>query len=142
MPTATIRLYVDLRETDAGLKYLYDNGISLKVSGIIRPNEDAVSTMLNGSIGYTSALTEYVIEQSQTSAAVNAQLEEPSTDIFTGLPFQESTADLTDAQKESDFREYISSLDEKGKAEAYVQIMSLPTQEQVDEADRHGQIKK
>ena len=127
-------LYVDLRETEAGLKYLYDNGVSLKVSGIIRPNEDAASTMLNGSIGYTSALTEYVIEQSKNSAAVEAQLDNPSTDIFTGLPFQESTADLTDAQKEADFREYISGLDENGKAEAYVQIMSLPTEEQVDTA--------
>ena len=127
-------LYVDLRETDAGLKYLYDNGVSLKVSGIIRPNEDAVSTMLNGSIGYTSELTEYIIEQSKDSAAVTAQLEDPSTDIFTGLPFQESTADLTDTQKEADFREYISELDENGKAEAYVQIMSIPTQEQVEEA--------
>ena len=58
-------LYVDLRDTDAGLKYLYDNGINLKVSGIIRPSEDAVSTMLSGSIGYTSELTEYVIEQSK-----------------------------------------------------------------------------
>lgn len=127
-------LYMDLRETDAGLKYLYDNGISLKVSGIIRPNEDAVSTMLSGSIGYTSELTEYIIEQSKDSAAVDAQLNNPSTDIFTGLPFRESTADLTNTQKEADFREYISGLDESGKAEAYVQIMSLPTQEQVDAA--------
>ena len=31
-------LYTDLRETDAGMKYLYDNGTVLKVSGIIRPN--------------------------------------------------------------------------------------------------------
>ena len=127
-------LYVDLRDTDAGLKYLYDNGINLKVSGIIRPSEDAVSTMLSGSIGYTSELTEYVIEQSKDSAAVEAQLNNPSTDIFTGLPFHESTADLTDAQKEAAFRKYISGLDESGKAEAYVQIMSLPTQEQVDAA--------
>ncbi len=127
-------LYVDLRETDAGLKYLYDNGITLKVSGIIRPNEDAVSTMLSGAIGYTSALTEYIIEHSRTSAAAEAQLNDPNTDIFTGLPFRESTADLTAAQKEADLREYISSLDESGRAAAYVQIMSIPDQEQVDGA--------
>ena len=127
-------LYVDLRKTDAGLKYLYDKGVGLKVSGIIRPNEDAVSTMLSGSIGYTSELTEYVVEQSKDSPAVEAQLNNSSVDVFTGLPFQESTADLTDTQKEADFREYIAGLDESGRAEAYVQIMSLPTQEQVDAA--------
>ena len=127
-------LYTDLRESNAGLKYLYDNGLSLKVSGIIRPSEDAVSSMLTGSIGYTSELTEYIIEQSKNSAAVTAQLNNPSTDIFTGLPFQESTGDLTDEQKEADFREYISGLDEQGKANAYITIMSIPSQEQIDAA--------
>lgn len=127
-------LYTDLRESNAGLKYLYDNGLSLKVSGIIRPSEDAVSSMLTGSIGYTSELTEYIIEQSKNSAAVTAQLNNPSTDIFTGLPFKESTGDLTDEQKEADFREYISGLDEQGKANAYITIMSIPSQEQIDAA--------
>ena len=127
-------LYTDLRESNAGLNYLYDNGLSLKVSGIIRPSEDAVSSMLTGSIGYTSELTEYIIEQSKNSAAVTAQLNNPSTDIFTGLPFKESTGDLTDEQKEADFREYISGLDEQGKANAYITIMSIPSQEQIDAA--------
>ena len=127
-------LYADLRESNAGLKYLYDNGLSLKVSGIIRPSEDAVSSMLTGSIGYTSELTEYIIEQSKNSAAVTAQLNNPSTDIFTGLPFKESSGDLTDEQKEADFREYISGLDEQGKANAYITIMSIPSQEQIDAA--------
>ncbi len=127
-------LYIDLRESEAGLKYLYDNGLSLKVSGIIRPNEDAVSTMLNGSIGYTSKLTEYIIEQSHDSDPVAAQLKDSSKDIFTGLPFKESTSDLSDAQKEADFKKYISGLDEAGKAEAYVDIMSIPSQQQIDEA--------
>lgn len=36
-------LYTDLRDTDAGLQYLYDNGLKLKVTGIIRPNEDAIA---------------------------------------------------------------------------------------------------
>ena len=39
-------LYTDLRETDTGLKYLYDNATVLKVTGIIRPKEDAVASML------------------------------------------------------------------------------------------------
>lgn len=127
-------LYTDLRETQAGLKYLYDNGTALKVSGIIRPNEDAVSTMLTGTIGYTSELTEYVIENSKDSAAVNAQLDDSSTDIFTGLPFHENTGNLTDEQKIEEFKSYIAALDEKGKADAYIKIMSIPSQEQLDAA--------
>ena len=126
--------YTDLRETDAGLRYLYDNGIALKVSGIIRPNEQASSHMLSGSIGYTSALTEYMAQQGADSLAVKAQMETPGKDIFTGLPFEETTGDLTDEEKEAAFREYVSLLDEKGKADTYLAIQSLPTQEQVDDA--------
>ena len=125
-------LYTDLRDTDAGLRFLYDNGISLKVTGIIRPNEDTLASMISGSIGYTSKLTEYVIEHSKNSAAVNAQLNDPSTDIFTGLPFKENTGNMTDAQKETEFKNYISALDEKGKANAYTKIMSIPPEEQVN----------
>lgn len=127
-------LYVDLRKTSAGLKYLYDNGISLRVSGIIRPSEDAVSTMLTGSIGYTSELTTHLIEQAQGSPAVAAQKADPSTDIFTGLPFRETTGELTDAQKETEFRAYLAGLDEQGRAEAYVKMSSLPSQAEVDAA--------
>lgn len=127
-------LYSDLRETETGLRYLYDNAVPLKVSGIIRPSEDAVSTMLSGSIAYTSKLTEYIINESKQSAAVSAQIETPDIDIFTGLPFKESTGDLSDSDKEAEFREYIAGMSEKKKADAYVKIMSIPTEEQLSEA--------
>ncbi len=127
-------LYMDLRDTDAGLRYLYDNGVELKISGIIRPSEDASSAMLTGTIGYTSELTEYVIEQSKDSDAVKAQMADPTMDVLTGLPFKENTGNLTDAEKEAEFKKYIENLDETQKAEAYVQMMSIPTQEQLDMA--------
>jgi len=118
--------YTDLRETQAGLKYLYDNGVDLKVSGIIRPNEDAVSAMLTGSIGYTGKLTEYIINNSKNSAAVTAQLSDSSKDIFSGLPFKESSGNLSDDKKVSEFKAYVSKLNEKEKAATYVKIMSIP----------------
>ena len=127
-------LYTDLRKTDAGLKYLYDNGTVLKVSGIIRPSENAVATMLTGSIGYTSKLTETVIEHSKNSAAIKAQLANPSNDIFTGLPFKESTGNLDTQQKAKDFKAYIESLDTNRKADAYIKIMSIPSKEQLEGA--------
>ena len=55
--------------------------------------------MLSGSIGYTSDLTKYVIENSHNSDVIKAQLDDPSNDIFTGLPFHETTGDLTDEEK-------------------------------------------
>ena len=127
-------LYTDLRDSDAGMRYLYDNATVIKVSGIIRPNEDSVSAMLSGSIAYTNKLTKYVIEQSQQSAAVLAQQADPMTDIFTGLPFPESTGSMTDAQKEAEFKKHIETLDEQGKADLYVEILSIPSDEQLNAA--------
>lgn len=122
-------LYADLRETDAGLRYLYDNAMTLKVTGIIRPNEEASTTMLSGSIAYTSELTKHLIGLAEDSEVIDAQLASPHTDILTGLPFDTTTGSLTEAEKEAELREYISDLDKNGKAAAYVAISSIPSEE-------------
>ena len=121
-------LYTDMRTTEAGLRYLYDNGLKLKVTGIIRPNEDAVASMLMGSIGYTQALTEYIIEKTASSPAVKAQLDDPAHDIFTGLPFRDNK-NITDEEKAEGFKNYVSELSDEGKAKAYITIMSIPPDE-------------
>ncbi len=120
-------LYTDLRDTSAGLKYLYDNALKLKVVGIIRPSEDAVSAMLTGSICYTSALTDYVIENAKSSDAITAQLENETTDIFTGLEFKDE--DKSDSKKAEIFRSHIKGLGEDEKAELYKKLMSIPSDE-------------
>ncbi|MBO5165279.1 MAG: ABC transporter ATP-binding protein/permease [Lachnospiraceae bacterium] len=121
--------YTDLRDTEAGLRYLYDNAMTLKVTGIIRPNEDSDVNMLTGSIGYTSALTEYVIEQAEGAEVIEAQLADSHTDVLTGLPFDTTTGALTDAEKEEALREYLSGLDNNGKVSAYIAINCIPTEE-------------
>ncbi|MBE6925845.1 MAG: ABC transporter ATP-binding protein/permease [Ruminococcaceae bacterium] len=125
-------LYFDLRDTSAGLKYLYDNGIPMKVSGIIRPNPDASASTIGGTIAYTNALTARVVEEIRNDEIIADQLKSPDVDIFTGLPFPENVSNMTDEEKETAFREYIDLLDEKGKANAYVTIMSIPKDEDVD----------
>ncbi len=127
-------LFYDIRNTEAGLSMLYDNATTLKVTGIIRPKEDALAPMLTGSIAYTHLLTEYAIEKSEESAAVKAQKENPSIDILNGLPFRESGENLSLAEKEAEVRKYISSLDTKGKANVYKQIVSIAPEEKVQEA--------
>lgn len=121
-------LYTDLRETSAGLKYLYDNALSLKVVGIIRPNEDAVSSMLTGSVGYTSLLTEYVIERAKDSDAIKAQLSDKTVDILSGLEFRtadsNSEADLAEA-----FREKVGAMSDAEKAEVFKKIIAIPSDE-------------
>ncbi len=124
-------LYVDLRDTDAGLRYLYNNGIPLKVSGIIRPAENSISSMLVGSICYTSELTEYIIAQGVASDAVKQQIASPDTDIFTGLPFKDASENMSVEEKQKLFLDHVATLDEAGKAKAYISIMSIPSDTEV-----------
>ncbi len=121
--------YIDLRDTDAGLRYLYDNALSLKVSGIIKPNPEADNTMLKGSIAYTSNLTKYIIEKADGSDVVKAQLDSKNIDILTGLPFESTTGTLTNIEKETSFREYISSLSDAEKIETYIDINCIPEEQ-------------
>lgn len=125
-------LYHDLRDTDTGLSYLYDNGIPLRVTVIIRPSEDATAPMLTGSIVYTKDLTEYIIEHTKESDVVSAQLEKPDTDVITGLPFKSQNASLTDEEKDKEFRSYIDSLSETEKLAAYTQIIATPSAAELD----------
>jgi putative ABC transport system permease protein len=130
----TTGLYKDLRDTDAGIRYLYDNGLKLRVTGIIRPNENASATMLSGSIGYTKALTEYVITQSQNSPAIEAQKNNPNKDVINGLPFKENTGNLTDFQKADAFRTHLAGLNVMEKATAYIRIKSIPSPEMLEQS--------
>ena len=127
-------VYTDLRDTDAGLRYLYDNGTPIKVSGIIKPDEEAVAGMLSGSIAYTSKLTEYVIDKAKDSPAVKAQQDKPEIDIFTGLPFKDNTGNLPESEKAKEFDKYISGLSESEKSAAYIDIMSIPSSDFLDQS--------
>ena len=126
-------LYVDLRETDAGLRYLYDNALKLKVTGIIRPNENSNTTMITGSICYTSDLTKHIITKSKENKVIKEQLKNEHVDIITGLPFKSTTGELTDKEKKKSFTDYIASMTDAEKAETYVKISSIPPKSFVDE---------
>ena len=120
--------YIDISHTESGLNYMYNNGIKMKVSGIIRPKEDS-SAMLKGSVGYTKALTDYIINYTANSDIVKAQIASPEKDVITGLPFK--TADYKEpeqSKKAVDFKEYIKGLTVAKKAELYKQIASTPTE--------------
>lgn len=77
----------DYSKDDKYMTNVVNNGTDIKVCGIIRTNDDAVSTSLSSGIGYTSKLTEYIIEEVKNSEIAKAQLADTSVDVFTGVPF-------------------------------------------------------
>ena len=124
--------YTDLRETDAGLRYLYDNALNLKVTGIVKPAEGSDTNILTGTICYTSDLTEHLTEKAKDSEVIKAQLDSKDRDVLTGLPFDSTTGSLNDAQKEEAFRDYIADMTDAEKAAAYIAINAIAPQELID----------
>ncbi len=124
----------DISENDTGLRFLYDNGIELKISGILRPNADATSNMMGGAIGYTGALTRYAAEQANERAVVKEQLKNDKIDIFNGLPFATGEEpELTKEQKIAEIKAHFEGLDTAGKAELYQKITTTPSREYLDD---------
>ncbi len=117
--------YKDISSDELGLKTLYSNGIQLKIVGVVRQSADAVSGMMNGAIGYTNALTKYVVEQTAQKELVKQQLADPQHDIFTGLPFKASDKALSTDEIKKAVQDYCAGIDQAKKAELYIAYMSL-----------------
>ncbi|MBR5219955.1 MAG: ABC transporter ATP-binding protein/permease [Clostridia bacterium] len=127
----------NLTDTQTGLDMLYesDKAIPLKIVGIAKPDPDAVASMISDGIGYTSALTRHVIEASDDTELVRAQLDNPETDAITGLPFKtEEAEEMPASEKTALVKEYFASLPVAEKAALYTEIASIPTEEFLNDA--------
>ena len=83
-------VWTDLREKPGFDQeaYVTENGIDVKIVGIIRPKDGAAATSVSGAIGYTKALTEYVLEKNANTEVINQQKETPKVNVLTGLSFE------------------------------------------------------
>ena len=124
--------YTDVRDDEDSYKAAIANGIQLQVVGILRPNPDAVTGAVSGSVGYTSALMEYVINQINASDIVKKQAADPETDVITGMPFtkdgeeveMENTFDITSLTPEQ--QAYLASMSQE-ELEALMASYMQPT---------------
>lgn len=92
-------------------KLLEDSAVELKITGVIRPKEDA-SISMNQSIGYTTALTDYIIDNTDESAVVKAQKEDKKINVLNGLKFSPSDEEA----KIEDTKTYLKNLGVSDKA--------------------------
>ncbi|MGN1118720.1 MAG: ABC transporter ATP-binding protein, partial [Oscillospiraceae bacterium] len=130
----------DMRDDEASMELIIENGYDLNLVGILRPNPEAASasggSSMFGTIGYTSALTDYVIEKTSESEIVKEQLlpENENYDVLTGLPFTiTEEIDPTDSYKAEKITEYFGTLTDVQKTEIYTSIMSKPSAEYLEQ---------
>ncbi len=83
----TNNLWIDKSEDDFYMKQIIKDAEEIKVVGIIKQNDSSTATSKSGQIGYTSDLTKYVINKTNSSDIVKTQKENKEINIFTGLEF-------------------------------------------------------
>ena len=66
-----------------------DNGIKVRVVGVVRPNSQTSSSPLVEGVAYTPALTTKLIEDASGSDIAKQQKANPKVDVFTGKTFDE-----------------------------------------------------
>ncbi len=114
-------LYEALEDTDSAIENLLENALELRISGIIRPKEDADNASIMQAIGYTRELTDYIIEYTNESGIVLAQQKTPDKNVLTGTEFSPSD----DASKVSAAKEYLANAETEKKADMCREILQM-----------------
>lgn len=122
----------ELMENDQEyMKKLLSQCVDLKVTGIIRPNEDAVVQSIRGVVCYDSSLIEYIINETNSKEIVKKQLANPKVDVFTNLPFMsedltmESLNQLIESIPDETQKAQIKKSIEEAKANGYSDEMII-----------------
>ena len=123
----------DMSNNDAYMKVVLQNAEELKIVGIVKPSEDAVSTSISGAIGYTYALTEHVANRVSDTDIVKQQMANPDVDVITGLPFKtDNMIELTDAEKAEAFKAYVNSLTDTERGELAMALLSTMSAKEIE----------
>ena len=80
-------IWTNMSDDEEYLKKLVENGIDIKISGIIAPKSGSLASLTPG-ISYTSDLIDYIINTSSESQIVKQQLKDTNIDVFSGKTFE------------------------------------------------------
>ncbi len=99
---------------------LIDNALELKVTGVIRPEEDTANASLSTSVAYTNLLTDYIIDYTNNSDVVKAQEKTPEINVLNNIAF-----DAKDSEsKISNTKKYLQQLSVSQKASLFNMLIS------------------
>ncbi len=120
----TYPIWQDIRElpgydTDRQVEFVTENGIELKISGIIRPAEGATATSITTNLAYTKALTDYILEANKESEVINQQKAHPEYNVLTGLEFERTT------YTPETIGELLAKLDSSTKEQFYTMLTAM-----------------
>ncbi|MBR1816777.1 MAG: ABC transporter ATP-binding protein/permease [Lachnospiraceae bacterium] len=106
-------LWTDKTGDSEYMEKLVKNCENVTIVGVVKPKEDAVTTMLQLGINYPYTLSEYVQQEAGKSEIVQAQLADKETNVFTGMKFGE------DEERDEMGLEDMFAIDEDKMQEAF-----------------------
>ena len=124
--------YDDMSGDKDYMNSVLEKAPEIKVVGIIRPDGDSLLSSTNsGGIGYTHALTEYMIERTNESELVKKQLENPKVDVFTGIEFTVDGVEKQPMTQEEAFARVMQMMSEGQQQKLAEMVTASLSQEQL-----------
>lgn len=80
--------FESIADDKAEIKKLMKKSLKLKITGILRTKEDAEGAMMTKNVGYTKALTDYIIDYTEDSEIVKAQKKNKNVNVLSGIKFE------------------------------------------------------
>lgn len=108
-----------IADNEKEMEKLAENGVQLKIIGVIKPLDIENNITLSCPIGYTKALTDYLIDHTEKSEVVIAQKADETRNVLTGTLF----APATDSEKADDATSYIKNMGITEKASLAKQLI-------------------
>ena len=87
------KIYEDMSEDENYMNSLYDNGLKIKIVGIVCQKDGSNSMALNPGVVYTKELIDYIVNISSKSEIVKKQLSNKDVDVFSNARFDEKKND-------------------------------------------------
>lgn len=116
--------FTRIEEDTLNEEQLLENALELKITGVVRPKEDAENASISTAVGYTSKLTDYIIAHTDESAVITAQEAAPEINVLNGMEFEAPG----DAEKIADAKEYMGALGVSEKASLYKMMVYYSSQ--------------
>ncbi|MBE5946193.1 MAG: ABC transporter ATP-binding protein/permease [Lachnospiraceae bacterium] len=125
--------YVDMRDDEEFLREKIDNGIDVKVTAIIKPNEEVAVRSLNTTIGYRHDLVEKLIEMAVSSEVGQEQLNNPDMNVFTGYEFGTDLSAIQAEEEAAESQEFLDAMGLGGLSdeEILTAIATMPQEQQM-----------
>lgn len=124
--------YDDMSGDAEYMNSVLEKSPEIKVVGVIKPDSDSLLSSANsGGIGYTHALTEFMIQRTNDSELVKKQLENPKVDVFTGIEFTVDGVEKQPMSQEEAFARVMQMMSEGQQQKLAEMVSASLSQEQL-----------